>query len=76
MISYQLSKLMERILYGFEVRIKLGMQILMGILLIHCYKMQFSCDLDADLADFSMKSAYLGFMEMQRSQSKLHSYTP
>ena len=38
--------------------------------------MQFSCDLDADLADFSMKSEYLGFAEMQRSQSKLHDSTP
>ena len=38
--------------------------------------MQFSCDLDADLADFSMKSEYLGFAEMQRSQSKLGKSTP
>ena len=45
---------MERSLCGFEVQIKLEMQISDEILLIHCCKMQFSCDLDADLADFSI----------------------
>ena len=34
--------------------------------------MQFSCD----LADFSMKSEYLGFAEMQRAQSKLYKSAP
>nr|DAR80563.1 MAG TPA: hypothetical protein [Caudoviricetes sp.]DAX23365.1 MAG TPA: hypothetical protein [Caudoviricetes sp.] len=38
--------------------------------------MQFSCDLDAKRADFSIKLAYRGFAEMQRSQSKLHDSTP
>lgn len=38
--------------------------------------MQFSCDLDAKRADSDGKPVYLGFVEMQRAQSKLGKSIP